>query len=114
MVFNCSNSHVLLGTATNSKPTTPETVAPAAGGAEVEVAPKKVVDINEPQVCKNKGCGQTFKEIDNHDTACSYHPGPAVFHDRMRGVRSIPIFQDMIRHSLCILMDSLFFAVEML
>lgn len=48
--------------------------------------PKKIVDINEPQICKNKGCGQTFKEKDNHDTACSYHPGPAVFHDRMRGV----------------------------
>ncbi|KAJ9539711.1 hypothetical protein OSB04_026217 [Centaurea solstitialis] len=48
-------------------------------------APKKVIDINQPQTCKNKGCGQTFKEIDNHETACSYHPGPAVFHDRMRG-----------------------------
>ncbi|MED6144051.1 putative methionine--tRNA ligase, cytoplasmic protein rar1 [Stylosanthes scabra] len=47
--------------------------------------PKKIVDINEPQVCKNKGCGQTFKEKDNHETACSYHPGPALFHDRMRG-----------------------------
>ncbi|KAG4907832.1 hypothetical protein JHK82_056483 [Glycine max] len=47
--------------------------------------PKKIVDINEAQVCKNKGCGQTFKEKDNHDTACNYHPGPAVFHDRMRG-----------------------------
>lgn len=46
---------------------------------------KKIVGINEPQTCKNKGCGQTFKEKDNHDTACSYHPGPAVFHDRMRG-----------------------------
>ncbi|XP_061373954.1 cysteine and histidine-rich domain-containing protein RAR1 isoform X1 [Gastrolobium bilobum] len=47
--------------------------------------PKKIVDINEPQICKNKGCGQTFKEKDNHDAACSYHPGPAVFHDRKRG-----------------------------
>lgn len=46
---------------------------------------KKIVDINQPQICRNKGCGQTFKEKDNHDTACSYHPGPAVFHDRMRG-----------------------------
>ncbi|CAH1438923.1 unnamed protein product [Lactuca virosa] len=46
---------------------------------------KKIVDINQPQICKNKGCGQTFKEIDNHETACNYHPGPAVFHDRMRG-----------------------------
>ncbi|KAL0403085.1 UNVERIFIED_CONTAM: K(+) efflux antiporter 5 [Sesamum radiatum] len=47
--------------------------------------PKKIIDINHPQICKNKGCGKTFKERDNHDTACSYHPGPAVFHDRMRG-----------------------------
>ncbi|KAJ7975592.1 Cysteine and histidine-rich domain-containing protein RAR1 [Quillaja saponaria] len=46
---------------------------------------KKIVDINQPQTCRNQGCGQTFKEKDNHETACSYHPGPAVFHDRMRG-----------------------------
>ncbi|KAH6804662.1 cysteine and histidine-rich domain-containing protein RAR1, partial [Perilla frutescens var. frutescens] len=46
---------------------------------------KKIVDINQLQICRNKGCGQSFKEKDNHDTACSYHPGPAVFHDRMRG-----------------------------
>lgn len=55
-----------------------------------EVAPppvKKVADVKQPQICKNKGCGQTFKEMDNHNTACSYHPGPAIFHDRMRGVR---------------------------
>jgi disease resistance protein len=63
----------------------------ASTGAEVlpavtpVLSPKKKVDINEPQQCKNKGCGQTFKEKDNYDTACSYHPGPAVFHDRMRG-----------------------------
>lgn len=48
--------------------------------------PKKIMDINQPQTCKNKGCGQTFKEKDNHETACNYHPGPAVFHDRVRGV----------------------------
>ncbi|RID40705.1 hypothetical protein BRARA_J00736 [Brassica rapa] len=46
---------------------------------------KVVIDINEPQLCKNKGCDKTFKERDNHETACSYHPGPAVFHDRLRG-----------------------------
>ncbi|CAN8244616.1 unnamed protein product [Cochlearia groenlandica] len=46
---------------------------------------KVVVDINEPQVCKNKGCGKTFKERDNHETACGHHPGPAVFHDRLKG-----------------------------
>nr|AFK47530.1 unknown [Medicago truncatula] len=61
--------------------------ASAESNSKVEVVkpPKKIVGINEPQICKNKGCGQTFKEKDNHDTACSYHPGPAVFHDRMRG-----------------------------
>ncbi|OAY48311.1 cysteine and histidine-rich domain-containing protein RAR1 isoform X1 [Manihot esculenta] len=47
--------------------------------------PKKVIDINEPQTCRNQGCGKTFKEKDNHETACSYHPGPAIFHDRLRG-----------------------------
>ncbi|PKA64312.1 Cysteine and histidine-rich domain-containing protein RAR1 [Apostasia shenzhenica] len=46
---------------------------------------KKIVDINEPQVCRNKGCGKSFKEKDNHESACDYHPGPPVFHDRMRG-----------------------------
>ncbi|KAG5230584.1 PPHB SUSCEPTIBLE family protein [Salix suchowensis] len=60
---------------------------PKAAPAESNVsAPaKKVVDLNQPQTCKNQGCGQTFKEKDNHETACNYHPGPAVFHDRMRG-----------------------------
>ncbi|XP_006647346.2 cysteine and histidine-rich domain-containing protein RAR1 [Oryza brachyantha] len=47
--------------------------------------PKKKIDLSEPRICKNKGCGKTYKEKDNHDTACDYHPGPAVFHDRMRG-----------------------------
>ncbi|XP_068316128.1 cysteine and histidine-rich domain-containing protein RAR1 [Pyrus communis] len=47
--------------------------------------PKKIVDINQPQTCTNKGCGQTFKEKDNHENACIYHPGPAIFHDRVRG-----------------------------
>nr|CAB3446793.1 unnamed protein product [Digitaria exilis] len=47
--------------------------------------PKKRIDINEPRTCKNKGCGKSYKEKDNHDSACDYHPGPAVFHDRMRG-----------------------------
>ncbi|XP_020573370.1 LOW QUALITY PROTEIN: cysteine and histidine-rich domain-containing protein RAR1 [Phalaenopsis equestris] len=46
---------------------------------------KKIIDINEPQTCRHKGCGKTFKEKDNHETACEYHPGPPVFHDRMRG-----------------------------
>lgn len=63
---------------------------PAGSNVAADVPPvpvKKKIGINEPQICKNKGCGKTFKEKDNHETACSYHPGPAVFHDRMRGVR---------------------------
>uniref|UniRef100_A0A7N0TG41 CHORD domain-containing protein n=1 Tax=Kalanchoe fedtschenkoi TaxID=63787 RepID=A0A7N0TG41_KALFE len=46
---------------------------------------KKAVDITADQTCKNKGCGKTFQEINNHDSACEYHPGPAVFHDRLKG-----------------------------
>lgn len=70
---------------TNYAPAVP---AESNVAAEVPPAPvKKKIGINEPQICKNKGCGKTFKEKDNHETACSYHPGPAVFHDRMRGVR---------------------------
>jgi disease resistance protein len=45
----------------------------------------KVIDINAKQVCKHKGCGNPFTEKDNHEAACSYHPGPAVFHDRQKG-----------------------------
>lgn len=65
--------------------------APARSDApqKSSAPPKKVVDINEPQTCRNQGCGKTFKEKDNHETACSYHPGPAVFHDRLRGVRAV-------------------------
>lgn len=47
---------------------------------------KKVVDINQPQICRNKGCDKTFKEKDNREAAWSYYPGPAIFHDRIRRV----------------------------
>ncbi|KAJ0972730.1 hypothetical protein J5N97_020689 [Dioscorea zingiberensis] len=46
---------------------------------------KKRINLNEIQTCQNKGCGKAFKEKDNHESACEYHPGPPVFHDRMRG-----------------------------
>ncbi|KAK4559951.1 hypothetical protein RGQ29_008944 [Quercus rubra] len=84
--FFCSD-HGSQAKVTNSKiDNTMDTSAPTNINVQSSPAPaKKVVDINEPQTCKNPGCGKTFKEKDNHDTACSYHPGPAVFHDRMRG-----------------------------
>ncbi|KAJ4950083.1 hypothetical protein NE237_026915 [Protea cynaroides] len=64
----------------------PAKYVPAERNTDFQIpAPVKKIDINQPQICRNKGCGKTFKEMDNHDTACSYHPGPAVFHDRVRG-----------------------------
>nr|WNT99864.1 disease resistance protein [Gymnema sylvestre] len=71
------------GTPSESKSVLQEVPAPPV---------KKIVDVNQPQICKNKGCGQTFKERDNHNTACNYHPGPAIFHDRMRGWKCCDIY----------------------
>lgn len=79
--FFCSDH----GSLPNPKPVDSQAAASAEVTVSVSASPKRIVGINEPQVCKNKGCGQTFKEKDNHDTACDYHPGPAIFHDRMRG-----------------------------
>ncbi|XP_038891151.1 cysteine and histidine-rich domain-containing protein RAR1 isoform X3 [Benincasa hispida] len=72
----------------NNKSINETSSIPAASSIESQAPPapaKKIVGINEPQICKNKGCGKTFTEMENHDTACSYHPGPAIFHDRLRG-----------------------------
>ncbi|KAK6936368.1 CHORD domain [Dillenia turbinata] len=84
--FFCSEH----GAQVNRKLSNPVSVpAPVESNADtlegVSAPCRKIVDINQPQICKNKGCGKTFKEKDNHETACTYHPGPAVFHDRMRG-----------------------------
>lgn len=43
----------------------------------------RVLDFNAEQTCKN--CKKTFTEMENHDTACEYHAGPPIFHDRSRG-----------------------------
>ncbi|XP_022867705.1 cysteine and histidine-rich domain-containing protein RAR1-like [Olea europaea var. sylvestris] len=74
--LNPTASNTAIGAPSESNPDSLDTQPPPA---------KKIVDINQPQTCRNKGCGKTFKEKDNHDTACSYHPGPAIFHDRVRG-----------------------------
>ncbi|ERN01813.1 hypothetical protein AMTR_s00089p00037270 [Amborella trichopoda] len=52
---------------------------------EASPAPTKAIDINQIKTCRNKGCGKSFREKDNHETACEYHPGPAIFHDRIKG-----------------------------
>ncbi|KAK9292846.1 hypothetical protein L1049_020826 [Liquidambar formosana] len=86
--FFCSD-HGSQAREMNSKPLNAAAGGPVESLTDVQegssVPVKKIIDINEPQTCRNKGCGKTFKEKDNHDTACNYHPGPAVFHDRMRG-----------------------------
>ena len=35
--------------------------------------------------CGNNGCGKTFNQEDNNDTACIHHSGTAVFHEGMKG-----------------------------
>ncbi|XP_077244765.1 cysteine and histidine-rich domain-containing protein RAR1 isoform X1 [Tasmannia lanceolata] len=84
--FFCSD-HGSHARVVNSKPLKEATVPAESHAVEEKDPPpaKKTIDLNEPQTCRNKGCGKTFKEKDNHESACEYHPGPAVFHDRMRG-----------------------------
>ena len=43
-------------------------------------------DVMAERICRNGGCGQKYRELDNNDAACAHHPGNAVFHDRKRGV----------------------------
>lgn len=35
--------------------------------------------------CRNPGCKAMFSEEENSDTACRFHLGPAIFHDRGKG-----------------------------
>mmetsp|Transcript_45879 Transcript_45879/g.146468 ORF Transcript_45879/g.146468 Transcript_45879/m.146468 type:complete len:216 (+) Transcript_45879:133-780(+) len=49
------------------------------------VRPAEPVDPDAEQTCRHKGCGLKYRERDNTDEACSYHPGPPVFHDRKKG-----------------------------
>ncbi|KAK8685178.1 hypothetical protein V6N13_041186 [Hibiscus sabdariffa] len=91
----CSQGFFCSDHGSQPKVQNPSPAAPSNSGADVKESPpppKKIVDINQPQTCKNKGCGKVFKEIDNHESACSYHPGPAVFHDRVRGWKCCDIY----------------------
>mmetsp|Transcript_19255 Transcript_19255/g.36896 ORF Transcript_19255/g.36896 Transcript_19255/m.36896 type:complete len:236 (-) Transcript_19255:377-1084(-) len=53
----------------------------------IKPSPKEVKQVgpHEEQLCKHKGCGLRFKEANNTDTSCRYHPGPPVFHERKKG-----------------------------
>lgn len=46
---------------------------------------ENVQDMGEVYKCYNKGCGQDFKQSDNSETACTYHPGGPIFHDALKG-----------------------------
>ncbi|MFQ6632184.1 hypothetical protein Gotur_009779 [Gossypium turneri] len=84
---------ILVGSQPKVPNPTPAVLAKSSADVkESSPPPKKIVDINQPQTCKNKGCGKVFKEIENHESACSYHPGPAVFHDRVRGWKCCDIY----------------------
>eukprot|EP00735_Rhodelphis_limneticus_P015500 TRINITY_DN9779_c0_g1::TRINITY_DN9779_c0_g1_i1::g.4813::m.4813 TRINITY_DN9779_c0_g1::TRINITY_DN9779_c0_g1_i1::g.4813 ORF type:complete len:247 (+),score=8.60,sp/Q9SE33/RAR1_ARATH/44.58/3e-57,sp/Q9SE33/RAR1_ARATH/41.94/2e-11,CHORD/PF04968.7/1.7e-27,CHORD/PF04968.7/1e-26 TRINITY_DN9779_c0_g1_i1:49-789(+) len=54
--------------------------------------PQPTVGADAVVTCKRKGCGVKYKESDNHDGACHYHPGPPVFHDRKRGWACCDVF----------------------
>jgi len=36
-------------------------------------------------LCYNRGCGKEFRLKDNHEEACTYHPGAPYFHDAYKG-----------------------------
>lgn len=61
------------------------TVAGVMAQKPVKAAAVKTVGPDEVQTCKNTGCGNKFTERENHDKACSYHPGPPIFHERKKG-----------------------------
>ena len=47
--------------------------------------PPPPVDPDVEQTCRNAGCGSRFRERDNTDEACAFHPGPPIFHERAKG-----------------------------
>ena len=35
--------------------------------------------------CKRKGCQKEYKEEENSENSCTYHPGKPIFHDTKKG-----------------------------
>eukprot|EP00899_Mesostigma_viride_P009300 jgi/Mesvir1/18371/Mv14257-RA.1 len=67
------------------KPTPAPAPAPVVIPPPKPAAPLVSVAPDVEQLCKNKSCGRKYKEMDNSDEACSYHPGPPIFHERKKG-----------------------------
>lgn len=56
--------------------------SPSAVSGEVENIPSKpLVILGGQYKCKNNGCHKDYNPNDNHEQACSYHPGAPIFHD---------------------------------
>jgi len=41
--------------------------------------------VEELLLCYNRGCGQQYKESENTNTSCRFHPGTPYFHDAYKG-----------------------------
>ena len=64
---------------TGPSSTVAESAAEAKRAAE---ASKPVENPNDPLLhCKHFGCQKKYRESENHDTFCSYHKSPPVFHE---------------------------------
>jgi disease resistance protein len=92
--FFCSEHNAKQPTSVSAAKPLPPAKAPTAKPVESvkKISPLKVMDITAKQTCKHKGCGNIFTEMENHDTACNYHPGPAIFHDRQRGWKCCDVY----------------------
>ena len=41
--------------------------------------------MSEEKKCKRNGCRKTYKEEENNENSCGYHPGLPIFHDTKKG-----------------------------
>ena len=46
----------------------------------------------ELRVCKNQGCGRSFREKENHPSACHYHRGPVSYSNRSTDEHKVNCF----------------------
>jgi len=80
-----------------------EAEAKAAKDALIEWEPDVAEDGSA--VCANLACQKPFNVLDNHDTACFYHPGPVIFHDCKKGYkccnRTVYDFDDFLKLPTC-------------
>eukprot|EP01126_Amoeba_proteus_P030238 TRINITY_DN2995_c0_g1_i6.p1 TRINITY_DN2995_c0_g1~~TRINITY_DN2995_c0_g1_i6.p1 ORF type:complete len:323 (-),score=62.28 TRINITY_DN2995_c0_g1_i6:492-1460(-) len=73
-------------------------------GTDLYVVEKKSTDVLRK--CGRNGCGKQFRESENHDTACSFHPEEAIFHEGLKGWRCcskrVTDFEDFLEITGCV------------